>query len=208
MRDEEQASNGAAEEPDSEAAAAKVNPGSVRATGTIPPGVTSKSSWRDWLPEGYPEPPNDQLITRAELLERLRGIFRTNLSEKRLQLWEAAGVLPGPVRRWHNGATRALYPRWVVYVAAIAELDRPGDLSMEALAEKTRALTRQAIHYYDSHTWDVMQGHLPDALGEVADHYEAAMGERPAVAEVRIRREDGQSLYVYYVDIPPRHSPT
>lgn len=186
----------------------RTDTGEVRATGAAPPGVTSKTSWRDWMPEGYPEPPDDQLITRAELLERLRGIFRTNLSEKRLQVWEAAGVLPGPVRRWHDGATRALYPRWVVYLAAIAELDRPGGLSMDALAEKTRALTREAMHHYDSHTWGVMQGRLPDALGEVADHYEATMGERPAVAEVRIRREDGDSLYAYYIDIPPRRAPT
>ena len=178
--------------------------GKAKVTGAIPPGVTSKSSWRDWLPEGYPEPPDDQLITRAELLERLRGIFRTNLSERTLQLWEAAGILPGPVRRWHGGATRAFYPTWVVYLAAIAELDRPGGRSTEELAEKTRGRLREAIHYYDSHTWDVMRGRLPDALGEVADHYEAAMGERPAMAEVRIRREDGESLHVYYIDIPGR----
>jgi len=177
---------------------------SINATGTVTPGVTSKASWRDWLPEGAPEPPDDQLITRAELLERLRGVFRTNLSERTLQLWEAAGILPGPVRRWHDGATRALYPMWIVYLAAIAEIDRPGGLSAAALAEKTRGRLQEAVHYYDSQTWDVMQGRLPDALAEVADHYEDAMHKRPASAEVRIRREDGESLHVYYIDIPGR----
>ena len=61
-------------------------------------------TWRDWLPPGHPEPP---LITREELLAALaqRGVA---LPARTLQRWEAAGTLPAPIRRRHDGATRTL----------------------------------------------------------------------------------------------------
>lgn len=166
-----------------------------------------KQTWRDWLPEDEEEPADDELITRGELLEHLRAAH-VDISERTLQLWEAAGVIPGPIRRWHNGATRALYAPWVVYLAILAELGRSGGHSTEAVATHTKSAVRAAIHRVDVWTWPAMREGIPAALEAFADRYEQAMGERPATAEIRTRRADGQTLAVYHVDIPPRGRPT
>ena len=62
-------------------------------------------TWRDRLPPGHPEPP---LSTREELLAALaqRGL---PMPARTPQRWEAAGALPAPLRRRHDGATRTRY---------------------------------------------------------------------------------------------------
>jgi hypothetical protein len=64
----------------------------------------TRETWRAWLPPGHPEPP---LITRDELLDALA---RRDLAmpARTLQRWEAAGALPAPIRRRHDGAPRTL----------------------------------------------------------------------------------------------------
>src|SRR5215211_8268723 len=75
--------------------------------------------WRDWLPIGEPEPTADDLVTRDELLERVResGI---DFNARTFQHWEAMGALPRPLRRWHDGAVRALYPAWLALMIPLA----------------------------------------------------------------------------------------
>jgi len=74
-------------------------------------------TWLDLIwhqaPPDLPEPPADALLTRDQFLTELdrRGV---ELSEANLVRWEQLHLLPRPVRRWHNGATRAVYhPRLV-----------------------------------------------------------------------------------------------
>ncbi|MDP9470571.1 MAG: hypothetical protein M3Q71_07875 [Chloroflexota bacterium] len=71
-------------------------------------------TWLDWLPAGAPEP---ELLSRDEVLARLqeRGV---DVSSSDLRYWEYAGVLPRPIRRWHQGATRAVYPGFAVPLIA------------------------------------------------------------------------------------------
>jgi DNA-binding transcriptional MerR regulator len=68
-----------------------------------------KETWLDWVPASEPDTP---VLTRGELLASLERLG-PQVSERQLRFWEAEGVLPGPVRRRHNGATRALYPAWM-----------------------------------------------------------------------------------------------
>jgi DNA-binding transcriptional MerR regulator len=78
------------------------------------PPKSTRETWRDWQPEGFPEP--TVLYTRDELAHRLqsRGI---DVSAGDLRYWESAGILPRTVRQWHKGATRSTYPEWFGYLA-------------------------------------------------------------------------------------------
>lgn len=69
-----------------------------------------RATWRDWLPEGMPEPTGAGLISRHELIADLadRG---AGLTARGLQYWENQGVTPRPVIQSHRGAVRAVYPR-------------------------------------------------------------------------------------------------
>jgi hypothetical protein len=51
---------------------------------------------------------NNEPMLREDVLRELhrRGIL---ITERTLRLWEAKGITPKPIRRWHEGAVRALY---------------------------------------------------------------------------------------------------
>ncbi len=70
-----------------------------------------RETWIDWLPAGVAEPPASELLLRSQVLAWLAA-RRMSVRESDLRYWEGRGVLPHPVRRWHEGAVRALYPAW------------------------------------------------------------------------------------------------
>lgn len=73
----------------------------------------AKQTWRDWLPDGATEP--DELLTRDELIEQLRGEgFVVDRDDFRN--WQSSGAIPYGINRRHNGATRTLYPGWMLDV--------------------------------------------------------------------------------------------
>ncbi len=73
--------------------------------------ATTKATWADWRPGEPPQP--DEVLTRDELLDRL-ATEGVTVSVDDLQNWQRAGVVPYGIRRWHRGATRMLYPPWMV----------------------------------------------------------------------------------------------
>ncbi|MDP9357791.1 MAG: MerR family transcriptional regulator [Chloroflexota bacterium] len=77
------------------------------------PTKAKREIWNDWLP-GEPSP-EAQLLTLPDLLQRLRD-QGVKIHTHDIRHWQAEGVLPYPVKRWHNGATRALYPEEAVDV--------------------------------------------------------------------------------------------
>ena len=50
----------------------------------------------------------DAPITRSQLLREMAASGR-KISGATVQNWQRKGHVPLPVRKWHNGATRALY---------------------------------------------------------------------------------------------------
>ncbi len=80
---------------------------------TEAPAKVSKATWVDWVRDGAPEPDDDDLLTRDELIDRLHQ-SGDPVTTRELRYWEAEGALPQPVKRWHAGATRALYPSWML----------------------------------------------------------------------------------------------
>ncbi len=72
-----------------------------------------RETWRDWMPDGAPEP--DELLTRDELLERLRGEgFVVSVDD--LRNWQSTGTIPYGINRWRDGSVKTHYPRWMLDV--------------------------------------------------------------------------------------------
>jgi len=104
-----------------------------------------KETWRDWMPPGLPEP--EELFTREELADLLHS-WHIDASVSDLRYWEYAGVLPRPVRRWHNGAVRAVYPRWIAsIVRELRRMQRVEGFSLQHIRPQLRAYARMFLAY-------------------------------------------------------------
>jgi|GEM_PF-5641475 len=78
------------------------------------PAKANRATWDDVLrAAGAPPYPIDGYLTRDELVEELtaRGV---DVDVGSLVWWEKSGTLPRPVRRWRDGAPRALYPGYAI----------------------------------------------------------------------------------------------
>lgn len=68
---------------------------------------------------------DDDLITRPELLRRVNLRLDKPLHERALGRMETAEIIDRPIRRWHDGAVRALYPPYIVdVIVAVKTVDR------------------------------------------------------------------------------------
>lgn len=143
---------------------------------------TKRETWRDWLPDGTPEP--TYLLTREEVVaaaERSARLGRLSnqqsgksivlgtgsISTGDLRYWESIGVLPRPLRRRHEGAQRALYPAWYTHLARQVRLYQDLGWSLDEIRPKIRKFADQMIGMY----WDAARGQqepAPDA--SVTDH--------------------------------------
>ncbi len=70
-----------------------------------------RRTWQEWSVP--PDAPIEPLLTTQGLLDALRGAG-FDVPRRTLRHWQIIGRVPSPMRRWHNGATRALYPQWIV----------------------------------------------------------------------------------------------
>lgn len=77
------------------------------------PTKPKRETWRDWLPEGAPDP--DELLTRDELIEQLRGEGFV-VDREDLRNWQSTGAIPYGVNRWDGTATRTFYAPWMLGV--------------------------------------------------------------------------------------------
>ncbi len=99
-------------------------------------GKGKRSTWRDLLAPDAPLP--TELLTREQVLAQLKA-WRVDATEADLRYWEYEGVLPRPVRQWHEGAVRALYPAWFVpLVRQLRALQHRG-LSLDEIAARMPA---------------------------------------------------------------------
>lgn len=82
-------------------------------TPTEPATKGGTETWKDWLPADAAEPA--ELITRDELIARLAAMG-AEVNTANLRYWEYVGIVPRAVKRWHDGAVRAVYPAWMGYL--------------------------------------------------------------------------------------------
>ena len=153
----------------------------------------TKETWRDWFEweEGY-DFENDE-VTLDVLLESLQGYLKDEerVTADNIRYWQKIGVLPRPIKRWHDGATRALYPRWAAMetIFELLELQRRGYTLQQI---KTRL-----------HAW-VFSLKRDDPLGirenvaAIARKYEDLLETEVAEIELRFTATDGRERsYIY-----------
>jgi len=109
----------------------------------MPTPTGPKETWRDWVPNA-PEP--DHLFTRDDVIA-LATREGTEVTVSDLRYWEALGITPRPIRRQHNGAVRALYPIWVVFLLhQVRTLQREGH-NLRRIKHEIRAFARTRNAY-------------------------------------------------------------
>ena len=160
-----------------------------------------KQTWRDWLPAGEPPTPDDELITRGELLARLRDVD-VDLTARTLQSWEQLGIMPRPIRLRRDGGNWSFYAPWVVYIGRFAAMLKVQGIPLEAISERTRWMVPSAI--YRSRVWtEVMaDGRLHEALQEIAERFESVSGERLDTINVRMDLAKGETWEAYTFRVP------
>ncbi len=169
---------------------------------------TKRETWRDppWSPIGAPEP--SRLLTRPELLDLLAQMG-VDATEADLRYWEYEGVLPRALRRWVDGAPRALYADWVAYfVKHLRQLQRDEGLSLAEIRPRLRTYAR-LFHAHDGTTrvpadlprtpdqirpWPA----LVTELGRLARWWASLSDDAVDLVEVRVVGETGRST-VYQV---------
>lgn len=137
-------------------------------TATVTP---LRQTWRDWQRNDVPEP---SLITRDELLSRLdaEGI---QVSVDNLQNWQEDGVTPYGTRQWHGGATRLMYPSWMVgVVRMLRHLQGQGE-TLDKIAPRVRVQARDFQKTIDQVTTDG---------GRITAHETASIKIIPASASI------------------------
>ncbi len=80
----------------------------------MPTTPQKQETWRNWIADDSTDPTDsdDEVITRDELLRRAAQ-WVEKVHPRTLQILEQQGLLPRPIRRWHDGAVRALYAPWM-----------------------------------------------------------------------------------------------
>ncbi len=75
-----------------------------------------RETWLEWVPaEGRDEAllAAEPLLAKDELVTELqRG--GDDVTARDLSYWQTVGAIPYPDRRRHKGATRAVYPQWMI----------------------------------------------------------------------------------------------
>jgi DNA-binding transcriptional MerR regulator len=134
------------------------------------------------------------MLSHDELLEELRaqGIEVTAVT---LEHWRRNGVIPRPIRRYHNGQTRPVYPAWLV--PAIIHLRQLQD-SGRTLAQIAPVMRAHAINSVQ------VRDPLADTLAELdAALRKLAEATQPDAASVTVTFHDeaGERLH-YHHDLP------
>ena len=161
-------------------------------TTTEAPSEAKQETWLDWLAPDQPEP--KPLITREELVERIRKLG-VKASPGDLRYWEAAGILPRAVKRWHDGATRALYPEWMPYlVVSLREYQHEG-LPLEEIARRLRASFYRSITIREENSAKIL-GHeaVHSALITYARRLRMRTGVVPGSVEIRAYDRGGEVI--------------
>src|SRR5215213_4950779 len=112
------------------------------------PPETDRFSWQDV--QWFNRIRDDEFLTRPQLVEAVRE-QGAEIDEGTLVFWEKRGLLPRAIRRYRDGAPRALYPpRAVDVVIAIREMQQAG-MTLDLIAPLMRkyALTNTAIRVSD-----------------------------------------------------------
>ena len=171
-------------------------------TAEAPP--KTRETWIDWIPDepGWFGPTDEELITRDELLERVKDLG-VKIHPRTLQQLENQGLMPRPVRRWHDGAVRALYAPWVVDLAIRAQERRRGKWPLDKAQADVREAAKQAIVTYGMDKWGGTGIPLDFTrhLVGLARRQESITGKPVPVVEVRFLDTDDRAVATMRQDV-------
>lgn len=164
----------------------------------MPADATSEEytqTWEQWLPAGWSEPPEEEWITRDELLRRARELG-TDIHPRTLQILEANGLVPRPRRRWREGAVRAWYAPWCVDLVVRAYERRRGRWPIDRAREDVRGATDAAIFTYNMDQWggQGIPAEFMRQLRALADRQTQLKGKPIQSAEIRFLDDDGNPV--------------
>jgi DNA-binding transcriptional MerR regulator len=109
----------------------------------MPTTTGAKETWRDWFPDA-PEP--DRLFTRDEVLE-FAARDGTKVTTSNIRYWEALGIIPRPIRRWHGDAVHAVYPIWVANLLRQVRTFQREGYNLRQIKHHIRTLARLRYAY-------------------------------------------------------------
>jgi len=141
------------------------------------------------MPSDWIGPADEELITRDELLTRAKG-FGTNIHPRTLQIMENQGLVPRPIRRWHDGAVRALYAPWVVDLVLRAYERRRGKWPLNKALADVRGAVKSAIFVHLMDTDQLVSDKLLAQLRELADQHAKRTGTPIQSSEIRLLDAD------------------
>lgn len=148
----------------------------------------SRDTWSDWFDDA------DQVeqVTLDHLTTLLASL---GVTADQVRYWQKAGVLPQPVKRWHEGATRALYPHPYTYmaVAEIQDLQERG-YTLQQIATRLRTRFR---------AWNLGNSEFPGwqkEADQLADEFSKLTGNTVDQVRIVFVDEDGsEDTYGYTV---------
>jgi hypothetical protein len=171
---------------------------------------TERETWADIVPDVD----TYEHVTADELLDYVEEILHPHISLPpgdalsisappsatavtldTLRYWQKIGVLPHPVRRWHNGATRSLYPKVPAAMAMIDVLSLQDDgFTLQQIAPRLRT---------KFHWWRLRRGdpfNWRDIAEQLGKQYSDATGQPPAYVQVVFVDSKGEKdVYSYPV---------
>ncbi len=105
----------------------------MTATETFTP-KRNRETWQDWMLPGQTV---RKLYTREELSASCSALgFKVTPNDFRY--WEGEGVIPRSIKKWHEGATRAVYPDWMRNLLLVLRTMQDEGDSLESITEFLR----------------------------------------------------------------------
>lgn len=144
---------------------------------------------REYWSDIFPDAEHVDQVTLNELIDfvapRLKDGERVTADT--IRYWQKAGVLPQPVKRWHEGATRALYPFPYAFMAIITVLDlQKKGYTLQQIAERLRRrFSVWRIQDEDPSDWKQTALRMADEFAEIT-------GNIPKHVQIRFIDEDGE----------------
>ncbi len=185
---------------------------------------SKRETWRDWLPPSAPLP--EVLYTRDELVRELERLdLGPRVTARDIAYWESEGIIPTAVRQWHNGAVRAIYPEWILWLIVELRTLQGEGYNLNQIALKLRSPLRvylaDQMPHNDAVRADIQRtisrtqeapkespitADLREALRKFTILYGALTGNLASHVEIRFRDALGQVIYDDDITIDPRSS--
>ncbi len=185
---------------------------------------SKRETWRDWLPPSAPLP--EVLYTRDKLVRELERVYMgPSVTARDIAYWESEGIIPTAVRQWHNGAVRAIYPEWILWLIVELRTLQDEGYNLNQIALKLRSPARvylaDQMPHNDALRADIQRtisrtqeapkesprtADLREALRKFTIFYGALTGDMATHVEIRFRDASGRVIYDDDITIDPGSS--